>query len=308
MSAPSRSRPKKPSGPFAQRIFALLLLGCLLGGPARVFAGAWTLPQGRFWGKVTFFQQETDEWYLASPEFSGGELYPAGTRRPYRFNGEYQSRAIFIEGYYGVTDRFDLGVQIPYFDQTFGDDTRVDPPSDAGFSDVRVFAKWRVLEKPALFTLKTGVKIPTGEFRNEDGLIPVGEGQWDFDFIGQVGRSFWPLPLYGNVDVGYRVRRKNEEIDRDPGDEFFLNAELGYTITRQILLIGKLEMLRSEPAIDFGFRNRSQIKRVTYVNPALVYHLAGDTALELGVRYTLSGRNFPAGRQLTLGVSTSFGR
>ncbi|MEC9380622.1 MAG: hypothetical protein VX528_16780 [Candidatus Latescibacterota bacterium] len=40
-----------------------------------------------------------------------------GARSPYRFNGEYDSRALFIEGFLGVTDWFDLGVQAPYFDQ-----------------------------------------------------------------------------------------------------------------------------------------------------------------------------------------------
>jgi hypothetical protein len=112
-----------------------------------------------------------------------------------------------------------------------------------------LFAKFRLLEKPLLFTLKGGIKMPTGEFKNEDGLIPVGEGQWDFDLIAQLGRSFWPLPLYGNVDLGYRVRTKNDEIDRDPGDEWFLNAELGYNITRRLLLAGKYEALRSDPSI-----------------------------------------------------------
>ena len=33
-----------------------------------------------------------------------------------------------------------------------------------------------MFSRPLLLTLKTGVKIPTGEFKNEDGLIPVGEG------------------------------------------------------------------------------------------------------------------------------------
>ena len=196
---------------------------------------------------------------------------------------------------------------MPYFDQQFSDATRSEPPSDSGISDMRLFAKARLVQKPVVFTLKGGVKMPTGEFRNEDGLIPVGEGQWDFDLVGQVGRSFWPLPLYANAEVGYRVRTKNDEIDRDPGDEWFVNAEVGYQVAERILLMGKYEMLRSDPSIDFGFENRSQVKRITYLSPVLLIGLSGETGLELGLRYTINGQNFPAGMQMTAGLSSALG-
>ena len=42
-----------------------LLVGLiLLGAAADVDAGAWTLPRGQFWGKLTYFQQHTQEWYV----------------------------------------------------------------------------------------------------------------------------------------------------------------------------------------------------------------------------------------------------
>ncbi len=285
-----------------------LLWLCLLLCPAQLFAGAWTLPRGQIWSKITFFQQNTNEWYISSPEFTECESHNAGDRRPYRFNGEYDSKAFFIEGFYGVTDRLDVGVQVPFFDQVFDDDTRIEPPSDAGFSDMRVFAKFNIMQNPALFTIKLGAKIPTGDFKNEDGLIPVGEGQWDFDFVAQLGRSFWPLPLYGNVDVGYRVRRENEEILRDPGDEWLINAELGGNLTQQALLMLKMEMLRGKAGTVFGFKNSSEIKRITYLAPTLLYDVGRGTAVEAGLRFSLNGRNFPAGHQVTLGVSKSLGK
>lgn len=287
----------------------ILWIGALLAcGPTTLFAGAWTLPAGELWTKVTLFQQVADEWYLASPEFGNGQIREAGERHPYRFNGQYESKALFSEAFYGLTDRFDIGLQVPYFSQEYADDTRMDVPSDSGIGDVRLFAKWRVLSQPALFTLKVGTKMPTGDFKNEDGIVPVGEGQWDFDFVGQVGRSFWPLPLYANLDAGYRVRMKNKEVDRDPGDEWFYTAEVGVNLGSRLLLMAKLEGLRSGPSVDFGIiKNRSQIKRVTYFNPALSIGLGGGTALELGLRSTLNGRNFAAGHQLTAGLSAEFG-
>lgn len=280
----------------------------LLSWTGESLAGAWTLPQGVFWGKITVFRQATKEWYTASRQFVDGRSEAPGARLPYNFKGRYESTALFLEGVYGLTGRLDVGVQVPYFDQRFADQTRPEPVADSGLSDLRVFTKIRLLAHPFLLTLKTGAKIPTGEFSNEDGLIPVGEGQWDFDFIVQAGRSFWPLPLYGNVDAGYRVRLENEKIARDPGDEWFFGAELGWNLTHALLAVGKLEMLRSGPSVDFhSIENRSQIKRITYVAPSLLYHLGRNSAVELGMRFTAGGRNFPAGQQLTLGVMTHLG-
>ena len=280
-----------------------LLIGLiLLGAAADVGAGAWTLQRGQFWGKLTYFQQHTEEWYVGKGRFG-----TPGTRARYDFDGQYESRAIFFESLYGVTDRLDLGLQIPYFDQSFTNIAFAEPRTDTGLSDIRALAKLRLLSKPLVLALKTGVKVPTGEFKNEDGLIPVGEGQWDFDFVGQMGRSFWPLPLYGNIDLGYRVRTRNEQIDRDPGDEWFLNAEVGYQLARQLMLVGKCEVLRSKPAIVFG-SIEAEIKRITYLTPALLYTIGQRTMIEAAVRFSLNGRNFPAGRQFVLGLATTLGK
>ena len=298
------AEPEPEGGWMSKTLIALLIP---LAAPAVVFAGAWTLPKGKMWMKVTVLQQHTDEAYLAGPRFSDGKLFQAGDKLAYPFDGEFDSEAVFIEAHYGLTDRLDLGVQIPYFDQAFSDATREESPSDAGFSDIRAFVKWRLLQRPALFTVNVGAKIPTGKFRNEDGLIPVGEGQWDFIFAGQLGRSFWPFPLYANLAVEYWLRTENKQILRDPGDQWFITGEVGYDVTKRFWAMVKYEVLRGKPSTDFGFlRNDSEIKRITYFRPALGYSVADKTDVELGVRFTLNGRNFPAGHQLVLGLSTEF--
>ena len=92
-----------------------LLVGLiLLGAAVDVGAGAWTLQSGQFWSKLTYFQQQTQEWYVGKGRFGA-----PGTRARYDFDGQYESRAVFFESMYGVTDRLDLGLQVPYFDQSF---------------------------------------------------------------------------------------------------------------------------------------------------------------------------------------------
>jgi len=232
------------SSPFFRSLLCPIGWACLLAHPVPLFAGAWTLPEGEVWGKLTYFQQQTREWYLATPEFAGGQPYPAGARRPYRFGGRYSSRAVFLEASYGIADWLEAGVQFPYFDQQLEDDTRLEPPAEAGFGDLRFSLRWRVLREPLVFTLKGALKAPTGDFRNEDGLIPVGEGQWDLDLMAQVGRSFWPLPLYGNLDLGYRVRLENARVAQDPGDEWLFEAEVGGQLADRVSLAGKFEVVR----------------------------------------------------------------
>ena len=126
-----------------QRITRLWVLALL--APVTVQADAWTTPRGKLWAKASWFRQSTDEWHtedaqpILLPDNTLGER-PAGSRPPYRSDGMYESTAVFLEGYYGLTDAVDVGLQVPWFDQSFDDDTRIDPPSESGFSDLRVMA------------------------------------------------------------------------------------------------------------------------------------------------------------------------
>jgi hypothetical protein len=298
----------KPKGLLA----ALTLITVVLI-PGVLLAGAWTLPKGHVWSKITFMRQATDEEYVSV----GGSgrppdpavKYEAGDRAHYRFDGSYDSQAVFVELFYGLTDRIDLGAQVPFFRQRFQDTAILtgfgEPRTATGFSDTRGFVKVRWLQEPFVSTAKLGFKAPTGDFRNEDGLIPVGEGQWDFDFILQVGRSFWPVRAYANVDVGYRLRLKNDEIDRDPGDEWFYLAEVGYQPTDGILMALKIEGIRGKPATNFGIKTVQDVKRVTYISPTVSAGPYDGISLEGALRISVNGRSFPAGRMLVVGLSYS---
>lgn len=285
-----------------------LIVALLL--PAAAWAGAWTTPGGTVWAKASWFRQTTGEWYtdigqpILLPDNQLG-LRPAGSRQPYRFDGEYSSTALFLDLRYGLTDALEVGLQVPWFDQSFDDDTRIDPPSDRGLSDLRLMGRWRLLQAPLLLTAKVAVKTPTGEFRNEDGLIPVGEGQWDVDLVIQAGRSLWPAPAYVSAEAGYRIRAANHETARDPGDEWLVLAEAGVAPHPATMLMLKFEGLYGAAGRDFGLRNEALIKRITYLTPTLAWTVRDVLTIEGAVRVSLAGRNHPAGPQYVLGLSTS---
>ncbi|HCR19644.1 MAG TPA: hypothetical protein DIU35_19380 [Candidatus Latescibacteria bacterium] len=276
-------------------------------------AGAWTLPKGHFWTKATFMYLSTNEEYVAV----GGAgrppdpsiTYRSGDRARYRFDGSYSSRAIFLDVFYGVTDRIDLGIQVPFFRQQFQDAALLtgfgEPRCATGFSDIRAFMKLGLLTGPTVGSIKLGFKAPTGSFRNEDGLIPVGEGQWDFDFIAQLGRSLWPVRVYANVDLGFRLRMKNKKIDRDPGNEWFFMAELGYSPSKLLMMALEVEGVRGEAATTFGIKTVQDVKRVTYIAPTLSVGPFNNVNLEAALRISVNGRSFPAGKMLVVGASYS---
>lgn len=279
----------------------LVLLAVCVGD---LSAGAWTLPRGAAWTKLSYFSQRTDEWYSAHRQWVAGTIVDAGVRTRYNFEGSYSSHAAFFEAVYGVSERLDVGLQVPYFSQRYADQTRGQPLSATGVSDVRASVKLRLVEHPLVLSVQSAVKVPTGEYRNVDGLIPVGEGQWDFDVVLSVGRGFWPRSIYANAEGGYRVRRTNAQIDRDPGDEWFCSAEVGGRLLPRLRLMGKFELLRGSPAREFGgLINRSQIKRIRYAGAVVYFDMDERTALEAGARLSLGGRNYPAGTQWIIALA-----
>jgi hypothetical protein len=104
------------------------------------------------------------------------------------------------------------------------------------------------------------------------------QGQWDFDFIVQLGRSFWPFRAYANADLGYRLRKKNGEVDRDPGDEFFWIAEFGYQWTKKLLTVIKYEGIEGQETTSLGLQLSGDVKKIQYISPAVLSQ-ATDTGL-----------------------------
>ncbi len=289
-------------------------------------AGAWTLPKGKLWGKATTFIQTTDEEFLAPGRLRslpiGDKIvnFSPGDKTPFPFNGESELKAVFFEVFYGVTDAFDVGIQIPFFDQSFTDDAFAEERSESGFSDLRFIGKYRYLSKPVVASLQFGIKAPTAEFKidqTKEGITSVGEGQWDFDITASFGSSFWPFPAYVNAEIGYKLRLENSQkveilggrttsADRDPGDEILFSGEFGYSRLNKVTVGAKLEGIHGDPATIIGQEVESDVKRITYLSPTLTLGPFMGVTLESAVRFGLKGKNYPAGEQFVTGLSYSY--
>ena len=144
--------------------------------------------------------------------------------------------AAFFEYRLGRGSGFEALFQLPVYNIRF-DDFAGDR-SSTGIGDLRAGARWNFTQDTVVATLGAAVKFPTGEFVNDAEIVPVGEGQTDFEVDVEVGRSLWPRPGYVNGRFGYRFRTENEENGIDPGDEVFWSLEGGYRWIPNIRLLG----------------------------------------------------------------------
>ena len=258
-------------------------------------AAQWPVGQGDYWAKLSFFHHRTTEEFRSN-----------GEKRPYLADDAVsRSNAVFFDALVGLTDRLDVWAQVPYFDLSF-DDAANDRDS-RGVGDVRLSARYNLLQLrggtipvSARFT----VKAPVADLTVDAEVIPLGEGQWDYEAWLESGVSLWPLPLYSVVWLGYRWRTLNETTTRDPGNEFTFLAELGGTS-----LVGGLgakvvvDGIFGEPGVIQGIQlGPGDRREILYVAPTLLYGFTPETMLEVGVRIPLKGRNFPAGAPIQIGV------
>ena len=298
---------------LTRRVTPLLIAALTVLLPQMASAGAWTLGKGHVWSKITYMSLSTNEHY--DNDGNVGEI-PA----------RYKSQQVYFDVYYGLNDRIDVGVKIPYISNEFVDVSPDHPFSgapdkkDSGIGDIRGVAKINLVNSADLVgTLKLGFKAPMGEYREVPEALSITGGQWDFDVVAQLGRSFWPVPVYGNVDLGYRLRGEYTDsnpndaggVDRTytPGAEFVFNAEAGYSPMDKLLVALKYESIigaeydtiNNPPA---GSQVETLNQSVSYLAPTVLVGLHPNVSLEAQARMTVSGSRYFAGS--TYGVGLSF--
>ena len=296
-----------------RRVTPLLIVALSILLPQMVSAGAWTLEKGQVWSKITYMSLSTNEHY--DNDGNVGQI-PA----------RYKSQQVYFDVYYGLNDRIDVGVKIPYISNEFVDVSPEHPfygapdKKDSGLGDVRGVAKINLVNSADLVgTLKLGFKAPMGEYREVPEALSITGGQWDFEVVAQLGRSFYPVPVYGNLDLGYRLRGEYTDsnpsdaggVDRTytPGAEIVFNAEAGYSPMDKLLVALKYESIigaeydtiNNPPA---GSQVETLNQSVAYLAPTVLVGLHPSVSLEAQARMTVSGSRYFAGS--TYGVGLSF--
>ncbi len=247
---------------------------------------------GKVWVKSALFIQETGDRYDVK-----------GVRRPFFApNGVSDAKALFTEVIVGLHPNLDLWVQAPYFDLTFRDDNQT--LTKTGFGDVRAWLRWNITKLfggSTPISIRAGAKAPIGESPIDAQIIPLGEGQWDLEAFGEVGHSFWPVPVYAILWLGYRVRMKNSDQFIDPGNQRVFLVEAGVNPTPDTFFKATFDGFRGERREVDGILTATERRIATLQFTGAVR--TGPVWPEVAVRIPISGREFPAGVQFVVGAS-----
>ena len=180
---------------------------------ATAASAQWVEPPGRGWLDLSVFHLDTREAF-----HSGGEVRAFD---PFT-QGHAVSTSVFATVAVGLARGIDGWVQIPYqrlrFDDLGGDRLRT------GIGDTRFYLR----VQPGLYfgsefplAIRGGAKVPVGDFAVDAEVIPLGDGQTDWELVLELGHSFYPLPAYVSAWLGHRWREANPKSRRDFGNEVF---------------------------------------------------------------------------------------
>ncbi len=260
----------------------------------------WVQKPGTGWLQASFYHHDTrerfDEQGNQEPLFNEG--------------GRSITTSLFLTGAYGVYRGIDVWAQVPLHRLAFND-VAADRES-FGLGDpllhVRVGPSLIGVKTPFAVAIRAGVKLPFGEFPIDSEIVPLSEGQRDWEVMLELGHSFYPAPVYVMGWAGYRWRETNDDIERKPGDERFAFMAVGGAYNRLSWKLA-LEAIFGEKWISFtGVRIPLAMseRELVQVLPTVGWALNRGT-VELGARLPVMGQNLPAGPALFLGYFIPIG-
>ncbi len=255
-------------------------------------AAQWVEQPGLGWVSFAYYHLDTAQ------RFDEG-----GVREDFPFDGQTVTNSVFVDAAVGLFKGVDFWGQMPIhalqFTDAAGDRDRT------GIGDVRLWlraspTRWFGKEVP--IAIRGGVKIPGSEFPVDSEIIPLTDGQVDWEMMLELGHSFWPVPMYAMGWIGHRWRTKNEETDQDWGDENFFFTSVGGNWNKVGFKVDFEGFWGDTPILE-GLPIESASRSLLALTPYFTYGV-GAGALQGGVRFSLSGQNMPAGPALTFGYFT----
>lgn len=276
---------------------AVLLFASLLGPSA---AGQWVESPGTGWVKIQLSHQDTRTKFGTQ-----------GTRQPLKLDERTRSitTTLRFSGALGLWRGIDLWADVPFRRMEFNDSAQNRERS--GISDPRVFLRvgpslFGLDDPPLAIALRGGTKFPVGDFAVDAEVIPLSEGQRDWELLLELGASLHPWPIYVMGWAGYRWREPNQSIQRKPGDERVFYLATGGSVDPfqwKVAVDGLFGRPPVRTAFDLSLENER--RELVQLIPTVGWHV-GPGTLEAGARIPVQGRNFPAGPVFTLGYFFSW--
>ena len=226
-----------------------------------------------------------------------------GSREQIFNNGHAETTSLFLTAAGGLIHGMDVWVQVPFHHLVFEDN--LDRRRRTGVGDPRIFVRIGpelVRLRAVPVAVRAGVKLIGGDFPVDAEIIPLGEGQRDWEVMAEAGHSFFPLPAYMMGWIGYRWRETNHEAAWKPGNEAFAYLAAGGALFGTQWKVA-VEGWRGESPVIQGFTIPSARREMLQIFPTLGWSI-GPGAIEFGLRLPIAGRNLPARPALMLGYFT----
>ena len=252
-----------------------------------------SLPPGGGWVQLSLYRQRFDQFYNQN-----------GDLQDFLASGEFLTRSVFLTASVGVIEGLDVWAQMPVHNLSV--ETQAFTSASSGVGDVRISAR----VTPELFGfeapvgLRFGAKFPAGTFPVDATVLPLTEGQRDWELSLESGRFFDFLPIYVAGSVGYRWRGLSEVRLYDPGDETFGHVAVGGVAAALNWEIGADAYWGKAPVVDGRPLDRDA-RRMFQIVPTIGYPVGSGT-LELSAQIPVSGRNLPSGTGFAVGYRTGW--
>lgn len=221
-------------------------------------------------------------------------------------DGHAISTSLFFTLAAGLLPGVDGWLQVPYHRLEYNDAR--DDRLRSGIGDTNIYLRVAPLHyfgSDFPLAVRGGVKVSVGDFAVDSEVIPLGDGQTDWEIMTELGHSFYPFPAYVNGWVGYRWREPNEEAQRDFADEGFFLAQAGGNygaLGLQLVFEGMTSV--TTPVIE-GILLPNAERSMLQVTPKISYGV-GPGVMSLGARVPLDGKNLPAGTSVVVGYFTNW--
>lgn len=258
-------------------------------------AAQWVEEPGRGWASLTVFHLDTRSVF----DLEGVSMDFPGL-------GHSVASAAFLTVARGLAPGVDFWVQGSFQRLRFDDLTG--KRTSTGIGDARFYVRvspptWVGRALP--LAVRAGVKVPVGDFDVGTDMIPLGDGQRDWEVVLEAGRSFHPRPLYLIAWAGQRWREAKDGGRTDFGDERFFLAALGGEVGPVGFKV-TVDGWRGDTPVFNGTLAVGAEREMLRVAPSLLVGV-GPGQVELGARVPLSGRSLPSGTDLVVGYFTRFG-
>jgi hypothetical protein len=270
----------------------LLATGLLLASAGHVRAAAWSQSPGGVYAKLSGISYDADRVYNAM-----------GRRQAMGINDdEFRARQMFLYVEYGLRERLTLITQARAGVLT-DEDTFVRRET-TGIGDLEVGLKYQSFDRPVVIAPQLMVKLPTGY---DDAFEPsLGTGDADVDAKLLLSRSLYPLPLYGHVEGGYRLR------GGPFSNQWLWAAEVGVTPHERLfgkLFVSGIETQAAEQEADelgvVGASTQVSEGDLLNVGVNLAVQVGAGLWLDLLWERAVDGENIGAGSSVGLGLSMS---